>query len=37
MKADRQILVDEFFAMIRKLNRTGSDIMYSEGIFLEII
>ncbi|OCT14807.1 hypothetical protein A8709_11600 [Paenibacillus pectinilyticus] len=33
MKADRQALVDEFFAMIRKLNRTGSDIMYVRDFF----
>lgn len=33
MKADRQALVDEFFAMIRKLNRTGSDIMHVREFF----
>ncbi|MGG1553843.1 hypothetical protein [Paenibacillus ferrarius] len=33
MKTDRQVLVDEFFAMIRKLNRTGSDIMYVRDFF----
>ena len=33
MKADRQVLVDEFFAMIRKLNRTGSDIMHVRDFF----
>lgn len=33
MKTDRQVLVDEFFAMIRKLNRTGSDIMHVREFF----
>ncbi|WNR45181.1 hypothetical protein [Paenibacillus roseipurpureus] len=33
MKEDRQTLVDEFFAMIRRLNRTGSDIINVREFF----
>lgn len=33
MGPDRQVLIDEFFAMIRKLNRTGSDIMHVREFF----
>ncbi|MDF2648963.1 MAG: hypothetical protein K0Q73_4768 [Paenibacillus sp.] len=33
MRPDKQILIDEFFAMIRKLTRTGADIMLVRDFF----
>ncbi|GFZ78175.1 hypothetical protein GCM10008018_24530 [Paenibacillus marchantiophytorum] len=33
MRPDRQALIDDFFAMVRKLNRTGSDIMHVREFF----
>ncbi|MBP1966904.1 hypothetical protein [Paenibacillus aceris] len=33
MSLGRQALVDEFFAMIRKLNRTGADIIHVRDFF----
>ncbi|NQX71091.1 hypothetical protein HQN90_33720 [Paenibacillus alba] len=33
MRPDRQALIDEFFVMVRKLNRTGSDIMHVREFF----
>ncbi|SDO90288.1 hypothetical protein SAMN04487897_12654 [Paenibacillus sp. yr247] len=33
MRADKQLLIDEFFVMIRKLNRTGADIMHVREFF----
>lgn len=33
MNQERQALVDEFFAMIRKLNRTGADIIHVRDFF----
>jgi hypothetical protein len=33
MRPDKQVLIDEFFAMIRKLNRTGSDIIHVREFF----
>ncbi|TXK80987.1 hypothetical protein [Paenibacillus sp. N3.4] len=36
MSADRQAVIDEFFGMIRKLNRTGSDIMHVRDFFWKV-
>ncbi|UJF32590.1 hypothetical protein [Paenibacillus hexagrammi] len=33
MSAGRQELIDEFFEMIRKLNRTGADILHVRDFF----
>lgn len=33
MGPERQALVDDFFAMIRKLNRTGADIIHVRDFF----
>ncbi|NOU75860.1 hypothetical protein GC098_31665 [Paenibacillus sp. LMG 31458] len=33
MRPDKQILIDEFFTMIRKLTRTGADIMLVRDFF----
>ncbi|MDD9272206.1 hypothetical protein ACFPES_34830 [Paenibacillus sp. GCM10023248] len=33
MRPERQALIDEFFVMIRKLNRTGADIIHVREFF----
>ncbi|NOV04669.1 hypothetical protein [Paenibacillus planticolens] len=33
MSPERKALIDEFFAMIRKLNRTGADIIHVRDFF----
>ncbi|TBL75630.1 hypothetical protein [Paenibacillus thalictri] len=36
MAVDRQQLIDEFFEMIRKLNKTGTDIMLVRDFFWKV-